>query len=95
MPPYIRRSLIALSIDDPKLAEKAFDSWADAIVLDIVKQAAQDWQQTLKAQMPLASAAASRGGAEVFVRLNAQTAYAELDATVLGKSALGDIHTFA
>jgi len=82
MPPYIRRSLIALSIDDPKLADKAFDSWADAIVLDIVKHSAQDWQQTLKAQMPAAIAAASRGGAEVFVRLNAQTAYAELDATV-------------
>ena len=82
MPPYIRRSLIALSIDDPKLADKAFDSWADAIVLDIVKHSAQDWQQTLQAQMPAAIAAASRGGAEVFVRLNAQTAYAELDATV-------------
>ena len=82
MPPYIRRSLIALSIDDPKLAEKAFDSWADAIVLDIVKNSAQNWQQTLKIQMPMAIAAASRGGAEVFVRLNAQTAYAELDATV-------------
>jgi citrate lyase subunit beta/citryl-CoA lyase len=82
MPPYIRRSLIALSIDDPKLADKAFDSWADAIVLDIVKHSAQDWQQTLQAQMPAAIAAASRGGAEVFVRLNAQTAYAELEATV-------------
>ena len=83
MPPYIRRSLIALSIDDPKLADKAFDSWADAIVLDIVKHSAQDWQQTLQAQMPAAIAAASRGGAEVFVRLNAQTAYAELEATAL------------
>ena len=82
MPPYIRRSLIELSIDDPKLADKAFDSWADAIVLDIVKHSAQDWQQTLQAQMPAAIVAASRGGAEVFVRLNAQTAYAELDATV-------------
>ena len=82
MPPYIRRSLIALSIDDPKLADKAFDSWADAILLDIVKDSAQDWQQTLKAQMPAAITAASRGGAEVFVRLNAQTAYAELEATV-------------
>jgi citrate lyase subunit beta/citryl-CoA lyase len=82
MPPYIRRSLIALSIDDPKLADNAFDSWADAIVLDIVKDSAQDWQQTLQAQMPAAIAAASRGGAEVFVRLNAQTACAELDATV-------------
>ncbi len=82
MPPYIRRSLIALSIDDPKLADKAFDSWADAIVLDIVKHSAQDWQQTLQAQMPAAIAAASRGGAEVFVRLNAQTVYAELEATV-------------
>jgi citrate lyase subunit beta/citryl-CoA lyase len=82
MPPYIRRSLIVLSIDDPKLADKAFDSWADAIVLDIVKHSAQDWQQTLQAQMPAAIAAASRGGAEVFVRLNAQTAYADLEATV-------------
>jgi citrate lyase subunit beta/citryl-CoA lyase len=82
MPPYIRRSLIALSIDDPKLADKAFDSWADAIVLDIVKDSGQDWQQTLKGQMPAAIKAASRGGAEVFVRLSAQTAYAELEATV-------------
>jgi citrate lyase subunit beta/citryl-CoA lyase len=82
MPPYIRRSLIALSIDDPKLADKAFDSWADAIVLDFVKDSAKDWQRTLQAQMPAAIAAASRGGAEVFVRLRAQTAHAELDATV-------------
>jgi citrate lyase subunit beta/citryl-CoA lyase len=82
MPPYIRRSLICLSVDDPKLAEKAFALWADAIILDIVKSPAQDWQQVLKAKMPAALVAAARGGAEVFVRLNAGTAYAELDATV-------------
>jgi citrate lyase subunit beta/citryl-CoA lyase len=82
MPPYIRRSLICLSVDDPQLAEKAFASWADAIILDIVKSPAQDWQQVLKAQMPAAIAAAAHGGAEVFVRLNAGTAYAELDAAV-------------
>ena len=82
MPPYIRRSLICLSVDDPKLAEKAFASWADAIILDIVKSPGQDWQQMLKAKMPAALAAAAHGGAEVFVRLNAGTAYAELDAAV-------------
>ena len=82
MPPYIRRSLICLSVDDPKLAEKAFESWADAIILDIVKSPTQDWQQVLKAKMPAALAAAAHGGAEVFVRLNAATAQAELEATV-------------
>jgi len=82
MPPYIRRSLICLSVDDPQLAEKAFASWADAIILDIVKSPAQDWQQVLKAKMPAAIAAAAHGGAEVFVRLNAGTAQAELEATV-------------
>ena len=76
MPPYIRRSLICLSVDDPKLAEKAFESWADAIILDIVKSPTQDWQQVLKAKMPAALAAAAHGGAEVFVRLNAATAQA-------------------
>ena len=82
MPPFIRRSLICLSVDDPMLAEKAFESWADAIILDIVKSPGQDWQQVLKAKMPAALAAAAHGGAEVFVRLNAGTAQAELDATV-------------
>jgi len=82
MPPYIRRSLICLSVDDPKLAEKAFESWADAIILDIVKSLTQNWQQVLKAKMPTAIAAAANGGAEVFVRLNAATAHTELEATV-------------
>jgi hypothetical protein len=31
MPKFIRRSLVALSIDDPQLREKAFASWARAI----------------------------------------------------------------
>lgn len=81
-PPYIRRSLLCLSVDDPKLAEKAFESWADAIILDIVKSSTQDWQQVLKAKMSTAIAAAAHGGAEVFVRLNAGTALDELEATV-------------
>ena len=82
MPPYIRRSLVCLSVDDPMLAEKAFESWADAIILDIVKSPTQDWQQVLKANMPAAIAAAACGGSEVFVRLNAGMAQAELEATV-------------
>ena len=82
MPTHIRRSLVCLSIDDPKLAEKAFESWADAIILDIVKSTEHDWQQTLQACMPAAIAAATQGGAEVFVRVENCFAIAELDATV-------------
>jgi citrate lyase subunit beta/citryl-CoA lyase len=82
MPKYIRRSLFALSIDDKQLAEKAYGSWADAIVLDFAKRADRDWQQDLKARMPAAIHAAAKGGAEVFIRINRDAAAAELDATV-------------
>lgn len=82
MPRYIRRSVLALSIDDAQLGEKAHASWADAIVLDFVKQAGRDWQADLKSRMPAAIQAAGRGGAEVFIRINRDSAIAELEATV-------------
>lgn len=82
MPKYIRRSVFALSIDDPQLAEKAFASWADAIILDFVKKPDRDWQADLKSRMPAAIHAAAKGGAEVFVRINRDAAAAELDATL-------------
>ena len=82
MPKYIRRSLFPLSIDDPDLAEKAYASWADAIVLDFAKKPGCDWQEDLKARMPAAIHAAAKGGAEVFVRIDRNAAEAELDAAV-------------
>jgi citrate lyase subunit beta/citryl-CoA lyase len=82
MPKYIRRSLLSLSIDDPKLAEKAYASWADAIILDFIRKPGRDWQKDLQARMPAAIGEAARGGAEVFVRVNSDTAAAELEATV-------------
>lgn len=82
MPKYIRRSVCAFSIDDAQLGEKAYASWADAIILDFVKRPDRDWQEDLKARMPAAIHAATRGGAEVFVRINRDTAAAELAATV-------------
>ena len=75
---HIRRSLLALSIDDPQLGKKAFDSWADAIVLDIAKASGVDWQRDLESKMPAAIHAASRGGAEVFVRLDSASGSAAL-----------------
>ena len=83
MPKYIRRSLLALSIDDAQLGEKAYASWADAIILDCVKKPGHDWQQDLKSRMPAAIYAAAKSGAEVFVRINGDSAAAELEATVL------------
>jgi len=82
MPKYIRRSLLSLSLDDPQLGEKAYASWADAIILDFVRKPGTDWQKELQARMPAAIGEAARGGAEVFVRINSDTAAAELEATV-------------
>ncbi|MGH6619276.1 MAG: aldolase/citrate lyase family protein [Alphaproteobacteria bacterium] len=82
MPKYIRRSLFPLSIDDPDLDEKAYASWADAIILDFARKPGCDWQEDLKARMPAAIHAAAKGGAEVFVRINRNAAAAELDAAV-------------
>jgi citrate lyase subunit beta / citryl-CoA lyase len=82
MPKYIRRSVLALSIDDPQLEGKAVASWADAIVLDFGKSRARDWQHDLQVRMPAAIDAAARAGAEVFIRIGRNAALAELDATV-------------
>ena len=82
MPKHIRRSLLAMSIDNPKLAQEAHASWADAIILNFTKHAELNWQQDLQARMPAAIHAASRGGAEVFVRVAGNSAAAELEATV-------------
>ena len=104
MPKYIRRSLLALSIDDAQLREKAYASWADAIILDFVKKPDRDWQQDLKSRMPAAIHAAAQGGAEVFVRISGDSAAAELEATVFcgisgvvlkGVSGPGDMVTAA
>jgi citrate lyase subunit beta/citryl-CoA lyase len=82
IPKHIRRSLLCLSIDDPQLGEKAYTSWADAIILDVVKAGGRDWQEDLKSKMPAAIHQAARGGAEVFVRINSDTAAAELESIV-------------
>ena len=82
LPKHIRRSVLALSIDDPQLGEKAYASWADAIVLDFVRKSDRDWQKDLQARMPAAIREAGRGGAEVFVRVASDSAAAELGATV-------------
>jgi len=82
LPKYIRRSLLPLSAEDPELARKAYASWADAIILDFTRTSGRDWQEDLRSRMPAAISGAGRGGAEVFVRINAATAAAELEATV-------------
>ena len=82
LPRHIRRSIFCLSIDDPQLSKKAYASWADAIILDFTRNMSRDWQEDLKSRMPAAIHDAARGGAEVFVRVNGDTAAAELEAIV-------------
>ncbi|MGZ5259277.1 MAG: hypothetical protein ACXWC0_16790, partial [Burkholderiales bacterium] len=69
-------------MDDPQLGAKAYASWADAIILDVVKATGRDWQDDLRSKMPAAIHHAAGGGAEVFVRINSDTAAAALDAIV-------------
>ena len=82
MPKFIRRSLYALSIDDPQLGQKAYDAWADAIVLDFARRPSRDWQADLKSRLPAAIHEAGKGGAEVFVRIDSAAASAELESSV-------------
>ena len=82
MPKYIRRSIFALSIEDPELGERVYKSWADSIILDFIKRPGRDLQEELKSRMPAAINQAAKGGAEVFVRINSDAAAAELESTV-------------
>ena len=82
MPRHIRRSLFSLSVDDPRLGQKAYDSWADAIILDFARASGRDWQEDSRSKMPAAIQEAGRGGAEVFVRINARSAAADLESAV-------------
>lgn len=83
MPKYIRRSILPLSIDDPQLGKKAYDSWGDAIVLDFARKPGRNWQEDLKSRMPAAIHEAAKGGAEVFVRIDGSAAVAELQSIVV------------
>ena len=38
--------VVSLSIEDPQLGEKAYASWADAIILDFVRKAAGTGRKT-------------------------------------------------
>ena len=82
MPKHIRRSVLALSLEDAQLQAKALAANADAIVIGFEKARGRDWQQHLRAHVPAAIEAAARAGAEVFVRISADAAAAELDAAV-------------
>ena len=82
LPKYIRRSLLALSAEDPQLGARAYASWTDAIILDFARRSGRDWQEDLRSRMPAAIEQAAKGGAEVFVKIAADAAAAELDATV-------------
>ncbi len=72
----VRRSLLAVSVFD---AEHVADCWrygADAVILDIT---AGD-PETARCEVRASVNTARRGGAEVFVKVNPQLAYADIEA---------------
>jgi citrate lyase subunit beta/citryl-CoA lyase len=81
MQPFVRRSHLIVSARDDAQVETSWTHEADAVVLDLTdsvpevdKPRARD---TIKAAIPVAS----RGGAEVFVRINKALAYADIAAS--------------
>lgn len=82
MEPFVRRSHLVVSILDETLLPTAWTHQADAVVLDLADSIADidkpRARQAIKAAIPVVS----RGGAEVFVRINKALAYADIEASL-------------
>src|SRR5262245_22507682 len=81
MEPFVRRSHLIVSARDEAQVEVSWTHNADAVILDLAdavpevdKPRARD---NIKAAIPIAA----RGGAEVFVRINKELAYADIAAS--------------
>lgn len=81
MEPFVRRSHLIISAGDETQIETSWMHDADAVILDIadaIRDIDKPYVRThLKAAIPVAA----RGGADVFVRINKELAYADIMAS--------------
>jgi len=82
MEPFVRRSHLIVSVLHRENVEASWTHNADAVILDLADlatdEAKADARSLVKESIPIAS----RGGAEVFVRINKMLAYADIEASV-------------
>ncbi len=82
MPKFIRRSLLSVPVSSTSLPEWAVATGSDVVILDVGQALAQDRLAFDAASFTGLVSQASRGGAEVFVRINVATMAADLEASI-------------
>lgn len=78
----VRRSNLFVPITDSERVKRAWQSDADAVTLDLEDGVVEPRKAEARGLVKEAIAMAARGGAEVFVRVNAPLLHADLDASV-------------
>jgi citrate lyase subunit beta/citryl-CoA lyase len=78
----VRRSNLLVPITDSERVKRAWQSDADAVTLDLEDGVVEPRKAEARGLVKEAIAMAARGGAEVFVRVNAPLLHADLDASV-------------
>lgn len=81
MEPFVRRSHLMVSALDEAQLQTAWTHQADAVVLDLVDSIRDTDKPRARAAIKAAIPVVSRGGAEVFVRINKALAYADIEAS--------------
>lgn len=80
MEPFVRRSHLLVSARDEAQIEASWTHEADAVVLDLGDSVPAADKPRARDGLKQAMAIAARGGAEVFVRINKELAYADIAA---------------
>jgi citrate lyase subunit beta / citryl-CoA lyase len=83
VPSLVRRSVLVVPILDRDAVARSWSHNADAVLLDIAETVPGDEKRTARSLVPEAVAAARRGGAEVFVRIDGELAYADITAAAV------------
>lgn len=81
MEPFVRRSHLMVSALDEAQLQTAWRQQADAVVLDLADSIPDTDKPRARAAIKAAIPLVSRGGAEVFVRINQALAYADIEAS--------------
>ena len=81
MEPFVRRSHLIVSALDEAQVKSSWTHHADAVVLDLTDSVPETDKPRARDGVRAAIPVASRGGAEVFVRINKALAYADIEAS--------------
>src|SRR5215467_14577648 len=81
MEPFVRRSHLLVSVRDETQVDMSWRHGADAVILDLADTVPDAEKPRVRANIRAAIPVAARGGAEVFVCINKELAYADIIAS--------------